>query len=228
MDWFAVQTRLKELGFDPGPLDGIYGRQTRVAVALFQTANMVRIKWPGTVGEQTLKALFRDSDVKGPLLEYPWLDLAISKKGLIEGRDYVELSKFLKSDGATLGDPRKLPWCGDFVQTCIAIPLVEEVLPANPYLARNWMQFGRPIEPTIGAVMVFWRGKRLGIAGHVAFAVGHSSSAYYVIGGNQSDSVSVTSIAKVRLIGARWPITVNLPNITLPRAVGGVLSINEA
>lgn len=227
MDWLAVQKRLKALGYDPGPLDGVYGRLTRAAVAAFQAANMVGIKWPGTVGEQTLKALFSDSDVKGPQLEFPWLDLAITKKGLLEGKDYAEVSKFLKSDGRTLGDPRVLPWCGDFIETCIALTLPEEILPANPYLARNWMKFGREIEPTRGAVMVFWRGSKSGIAGHVALAVGQSGATYYVLGGNQSNSVSVTPISRGRLLGARWPVTVNLPNIRLPKAVGGVVSVNE-
>lgn len=228
MDWLAVQTRLKELGFDPGPLDGLYGRQTAQAVKLFQEANMVRVKYPGTVGPLTLAALFPDGKTVGRLIELPWLELALSKKGLIEGRDYVELSKFLRSDGKTLGDPRRLPWCGDFVETCIAVTLTEEAIPVNPYLARNWLKFGRSIAPTLGAVMVFWRGKRAGISGHVAFAVGQSKFAYYVIGGNQSNSVSVTTIHKNRLLGARWPITVDLPRIYLPPSVGGTISVNEA
>ena len=29
VDWTSVQTRLHKLGFDPGPIDGIYGAGAR-------------------------------------------------------------------------------------------------------------------------------------------------------------------------------------------------------
>lgn len=229
-DWFAIQTRLKELGFVPGAIDGIFGRQTRSAVIAFQQANKVPVKWPGTVGALTLKALFPEggTPLANPIVGSPWLDVGISKKGLLEGRNYAELSRFLKSDGKTLGDPRTLPWCGDFIETCIALALPEELLPNNPYLARNWLEFGRPTEPTLGSILVFWRGRKGGTSGHVTFAVGQSASNYYCLGGNQSNSVSVTPIGKKRLLGARWPLTSPRPNIYLAAAVGGVVSINEA
>ena len=36
---YYMQVRLKQLGYDPGKLDGIYGKNTVAAVALFQAAN---------------------------------------------------------------------------------------------------------------------------------------------------------------------------------------------
>lgn len=38
-----MQTRLKELGYDPGKLDGIYGRNTVAAVALFQQDHGIKL-----------------------------------------------------------------------------------------------------------------------------------------------------------------------------------------
>jgi uncharacterized protein (TIGR02594 family) len=227
----AVQKRLKTLGFDPGPIDGILGRRTIDAVAAFQEKEELDIKMPGTIGPKTLAALFPDDAQEAeaaPLTKAPWFELALRKKGLHEETNFKELSQFLKSDGRTLGDPRALPWCGDFVETCIAVTLPGEPLPTNPYLARNWLKFGASVKPTFGSVLVFWRGSKQGTSGHVGFAAGENASSYYVLGGNQSNAVTVAPIAKSRLLGARWPNSAPRPEVHLPKMSGGVLSINEA
>lgn len=223
-----IQRALKAAGFDPGPLDGIKGRMTTAAVKRFQESK--GLVADGIAGPKTIAVLF--PAVPGEPLQsspLPWMELAARKKGLHERNNYTAVSTFLKSDGKTLGDPRKLPWCGDFVETCIAVTLPEESLPGNPYLARNWLKFGVPCEPQLGAVLVFWRGAKNGISGHVAFDAGAGKGVLYCLGGNQSNSISVTSIATNRLLGARWPKTVPLPDkIIQPVMMGGVLSTNEA
>jgi uncharacterized protein (TIGR02594 family) len=114
---------------------------------------------------------------------------------------------WLKRDGRSLGDPSKNPWCGDLVETCIRVALpVEPLLGAlgtNPYWARNWLLFGQEVKQTPGAVLVFSRGS----GGHVGFAMGQDDTHFYVLGGNQSDAVTIARIAKSRLLGARWPST---------------------
>lgn len=51
----AIQRTLKELGLDPGPIDGIYGHNTAAAVAAFQaTKGLVT---DGQVGPQTARRL---------------------------------------------------------------------------------------------------------------------------------------------------------------------------
>ncbi|GAA0178517.1 hypothetical protein SH2C18_15560 [Clostridium sediminicola] len=52
----AVQSKLKELGFDAGAIDGIFGRNTARAVKSFQSSR--RITVDGIVGKQTWKYLF--------------------------------------------------------------------------------------------------------------------------------------------------------------------------
>ena len=114
---------------------------------------------------------------------------------------------WLKRDGRSLGDPSKNPWCGDFVETCIRIGLPDEpllgALGTNPYWARNWLMFGREVKPITGAVLIFSRGP----GGHVGFALGQDDTHFYVLGGNQSDAVTIARVAKSRLLGARWPAT---------------------
>jgi peptidoglycan hydrolase-like protein with peptidoglycan-binding domain len=173
----SVQTRLQELGYYAGKIDGDAGPNTEAALADFKAAHgFVARPYPVI---QTLHMLF-DEDARAkarPIVkgEPAWMVEARSVTGLHEVKDYAELAAWLRSDGPTLGDPRKLPWCGDFVQTAIKLTLPNEAIPENPYLARNWLKFGVETKPRLGAVMVFWRGSRNGISGHVAFYVGEDA-----------------------------------------------------
>jgi hypothetical protein len=91
--------------------------------------------------------------------------------------------------------------------TCIRMGLPDEpllgALGTNPYWARNWLLFGREVQPIIGAVLIFERGS----GGHVGFAIGQDDTHFYVLGGNQSDAVTIARIAKSRFLAARWPAT---------------------
>ena len=50
-----IQTFLRAKGFDPGPIDGVFGPRTKVAVIAFQRANNLIVD--GIVGPQTLAKL---------------------------------------------------------------------------------------------------------------------------------------------------------------------------
>lgn len=54
-DVMAVQTRLKQLGYYSGNLDGIYGPMTKKAVVHFQQQNHIGVD--GIVGPQTIKTI---------------------------------------------------------------------------------------------------------------------------------------------------------------------------
>lgn len=239
VDTAVLQKKLIDLGYDlgKGGADGIFGRDTIAAVKKFQKDKGLDVVYPGTVGPRTIKALGLDINngtspmpvvIKSSFA--PWLDLCIQKKGLHESTDYKELSQFLKSDGKTLGDPRELPWCGDLVETCVALTCPEERLPHNPYLAANWAKFGIHVEPTRGAIMAFWRNSPSSGQGHVAFYDSESSSHYNIWGGNQNNSISKTSIAKNRLLknGSRWPSTFPLPGTGAVAGTTGIVTTNEA
>ena len=96
----------------------------------------------------------------------------------------------------------EIPWCGLFVAHCMReadIPL--EI--SNPLSAREWLNFGENVKPAYGAVMVFSRKG----GGHVGFYVSEDTNYYHILGGNQSNQVNVTKIAKSRFLGAVWPKT---------------------
>jgi uncharacterized protein (TIGR02594 family) len=183
-----IQTGLDQLGHSPGAIDGLWGLRTARAMKALLAGN----GRPASVAPA------------GPL---PWMTEAKSALGRHEARDRSWLMDWLKRDGRSLGDPSKNPWCGDFVETCIRVALPDEpllgALGLNPYWARNWLLFGQEVKPTPGSVLVFSRGS----GGHVGFAMGQDDAHFYVLGGNQSDAVTIARIAKTRLLGARWPAT---------------------
>lgn len=199
-----LQERLLELGFDPKGIDGIAGPNTAAAFEEFLKANGFKFDVSFTPSALTATGPYDQT-------ELPWVQEAKRVMGRHESRDNSFLKKWLKSDGKTLGDPAQLPWCGDFVETCIRLALPAEPfkgrVAANPYLARNWLEFGQPCEPALGSVGVFWRGKKEGVSGHVGFLMGEDDASFYVLGGNQSNSVSVTRLDRGRFLGARWPVT---------------------
>lgn len=208
----SIQAGLAGLNHDPGPIDGIWGAKTRAAVEALLAAN----GRPG--GTSPLK----------PVTDLPWVAEGRKVLGLHEVNNRSSLMAWLRRDGKTLGDPSKLPWCGDFVQTCIRLALPSEPFPGalgqNPYWARNWALLGAETQPTYGAVLVFGRDG----GGHVGFCVGHEGDYFAVLGGNQSNSVSIANIAKSRLIAARWPATFDRQPIYLPTTKGGKITTNEA
>ena len=149
--------------------------------------------------------------------EPPWIVEGKKVFGLHEINDNTKLKTWLRSDGKTLGDPKALPWCGDYTETAIKNSLPDEpftgAVGKNPYWARNWLKFGKPTEPCYGAIIVFYRGK----GGHVGFVVGEDATDYYVLGGNQGNSVNVVRISKDRFLGCTWPITYSGSKRPLPK-----------
>lgn len=97
-----------------------------------------------------------------------------------------------------------IPWTGLFVAWVVSQADGDVVLPANPLAARNWLEFGAATAPPgPGDILVFWRGSRDGLAGHVGFYSGEDDTHYQVLGGNQSNSVNIMRLPKDRLLGAR-------------------------
>lgn len=204
-----IQHELARKGFDPGPIDGIWGRKTEKAVRAFQaTTGLVT---DGIVGPITSKMLFgaalKPNAEDEPAI--PWFQEARRLIGVTEDVGPGNNPTIIDWSAGIGIDYRNddVPWCGLFVAHCVTSTLESEKLPGNPLGARNWLKFGAPCDSGLGSVLIFWRGKKNGWQGHVGFYAGEDGSAYHVLGGNQSNKVCVTRIAKNRLLGARWPAT---------------------
>lgn len=215
-----VQERLRALGYDPGPPDGIFGRKTIAAVTAFQRDKKLEVKFPGTVGTKTLSALGLEYvAVADPLP--PWVTEARRFLGKHEVKDAKTLDRALRLDSS------EIPWCGAFQAMVLATVLPREAIPANPLWALNWQKFGQPIEgPAMGAIVTFKRPS----GGHVAQIVGHDDTYWHCLGGNQSNAVTITKIAKSRQHGPlRWPTTFALATTPMSKSrIAVTISHNEA
>lgn len=237
MNTLEIQKALMAKGFNPGPLDGIMGAQTRKAIKAFQAANSLVAD--GIVGPLTSPKLFTtfapDPDAASPVpVDLPWFAEAWRLNGVTElggaGNNQLILKWAEALDIAYSED--ETPWCGLFVAHCVGSQLSDEPLPASPLMARAWRRFGIAVpddKAQPGAIMVFWRGSPNGSLGHVGFYAGEDTTAYHILGGNQSNKVCTTRVAKDRLLAVRWPSTVPAPSGTpfLVSADGKPLSTDE-
>jgi len=233
-----IQQALADAGYDPGPIDGIRGRKTIEAIKAFQEAN--GLTPDGIVGPLTIAKLFpgqaqhsSEEDFSVPS-HMPWLHGAFNligtreKPGAGSNEAIIGWAKDLNLLSYTDDD---IPWCGLFVAHCIGSQLPQEPLPNNPLGARQWEKFGHvEATPCLGAVMVFWRESKQSGKGHVGFYWAEDNDAYHILGGNQSNSVSVARLSKERFIAARWPNTADNPTPVRRMASvnGQLLSQNEA
>lgn len=211
MDWREVQTLLKRKGFDPGPIDGIFGPKTSRAVIAFKESIGYRPR--DYVGPKTLAAL-REGRVLAPVYaaEPKWLQRARLEIGVEEYPGarhnarvlgYWELSRLAFNDDET-------PWCAGYVGA-----MLEDVgiRSTRSGMARSYLKWGQPAPGSIkGAVVVFWRGSRSGSSGHVGFVTGRDQYGnIMVLGGNQSNAVNIKPFAADRVLGYRWPSGLPLP-----------------
>lgn len=92
-------------------------------------------------------------------------------------------------------------WCG-LHHAIIALRAGKPVV-KDPLWAANWLKFGTPVTVAkLGYTLVF---KRPG-GNHVGLYCCEDNECYHVGGGNQSDMVRISRIAKERCIGIRKPI----------------------
>lgn len=207
---FTIQHALARRGFDPGTIDGIWGRRTESAVRAFQQAKGLLVD--GIVGPVTWQALIgaelANDSASNPGI--PWFQEAQRLIGLQEdpgpgsNPDVIELAA---RPGIAYRDD-EVPWCGLFVAHCISSTLGRETLPADPLGARQWRKFGVPCPPTIGAIIVFWREDRDSYKGHVGFYAGEEADGkYLILGGNQGNAVCIRKYDQAQFLDSRWPAT---------------------
>jgi len=205
-----VQFELAARGFDPGPIDGIWGRRSIAALREFQKSQ--KMPSDGILGPVVLQALApRES---GKSLDPVWLLEARRHMGLAEiagARSNATILSWARRIGGWVAQfyrDDEIPWCGLAMAHWIGATLPDEPLPANPLSAGAWANFGRPLQiPAPGAIMIY---RRKG-GHHVNLYVGENEHAIFGVGGNQSNRVSIVPIARERLMAMRWPATVPLP-----------------
>lgn len=226
-------------------VDSDFGRMTRLAVERFQAAN--RIAADGEVGPITagyldaIKAGVRTIEpLPSSLNLMPWLSYMRALTGTKEipgARSNPLILSWVKSLGARYPRLRPnidwyvnddTPWCGLAIAEVVGECDPGFEPPEAPLGAINWASWGVELPaPALGAIMVFSRPG----GNHVALYEGEDASTYHIRGGNQSNTINVTRIAKNRLRkgGIRWPRGYPLPEIkSVKKAATGAVSKNEA
>ena len=121
-------------------------------------------------------------------------------------------------------------WCGLFFAICAKrsgreLPTFKD---KYDYLrALKYCGIWLPVmtkDASVGDVLIFQRPS----GGHIGFYVAESLTSYFVLGGNQGNSVSISEIAKSRCVAIRRPKYDNLKVVAVHLGSGGKLSENEA
>ena len=122
--------------------------------------------------------------------------------------DYTEKENRSELKELTGVDPMRIEWCAAFANAI----LEESQIPSNkdhkyPLTARAFLDWGTQVtEPKMGDVVVFPRGNQ-GWQGHVGFYVKEQVVDgvlyYYILGGNQNNSVTVKLYRADKALGIR-------------------------
>lgn len=139
------------------------------------------------------------------------------------GNDNAKILSFAKEIGRRFPDMAaycaqynhdEIPWCGLFAGYCMAMSGIRPVFgptDTDKFLwAQAWKQFGTPtFVPQLGDILVFAR--------HVTFYNGEDGSSYLCLGGNQSDSVTITRFSKSSCEAIRRPPVAGVQPTAAPR-----------
>ena len=102
----SIQSKLKSQGLDPGPLDGVWGNQTRDAIALSMGLKITR---PAIVASDAADA--------------PWLDIARTQIGVKEvpgSGNSPDVLKYFVGAQASWAKEDSIFWCAALVRWALA------------------------------------------------------------------------------------------------------------
>ncbi|CAN5837326.1 hypothetical protein BH11PSE3_BH11PSE3_04640 [soil metagenome] len=145
----------------------------------------------------------------------PWM--AVAREQLASGvsetpdrRNTEQIAEYFRSFNAAVGTVagQDVPWCGAFVGYCLTrcgVPSIGSTVGIGAVGADFWLTWGdaAPSPPPVGSIVVF-PGKHVGL-----LAEGSTATTLQVLGGNQSDRVSIAPFARADA-QFRWKGTVPL------------------
>lgn len=123
----------------------------------------------------------------------------LERKGADNNPDIMAWAKEVGVSGWYAGDD--VPWCGLFKGVC-AFRATWITRKPDLLAAKSWLNWGVVVpigREMLGDTLIFGRDG----GGHVGYYIGEDTTHFYVYGGNQSDMVTFSRIAKDRLIGCR-------------------------
>lgn len=131
-----------------------------------------------------------------------YLNIALTQIGAYEYKngDNPEIIKyFMNNKNSDYTD--EIPWCAAFVNWCLSSGGFEY---SGLLQARSYLNVGYHVpHPQLGDVAIFWRGDKHSWKGHVGFYINKVGHDIYILGGNQSDAVSIAPYHESQLIDFR-------------------------
>jgi uncharacterized protein (TIGR02594 family) len=135
----------------------------------------------------------------------PWLLSGLAELGQHEQpgtADNPRIINFYRQVGHPEIRHDDVAWCAAFVGAMLETAGLGST---RSLMARSYLDWGMPLtKGRPGAIAVFRRGGDPS-SGHVGFWLGASGDRLQILGGNQGDAVSITTMAKADLIALRWP-----------------------
>ncbi len=133
----------------------------------------------------------------------PFYLTALNEIGQKEIKGNAHNKRILEYHAATdlKASTDEVAWCSAFVNWCFKRHQIKGTNKAN---ARSWLDWGNVVTtPKRGDVVIFWRNSKDSWEGHVAFFVEESKDYITVLGGNQSNEVSIDQYPRKQLLGYR-------------------------
>jgi uncharacterized protein (TIGR02594 family) len=133
-------------------------------------------------------------------MAYAWAELG--QREIAGPGSNPRIADYIRASGHPEAADDATAWCAAFVGACLDRA---GLAGSRSLLARSYLDWGQPADtPELGAIAVLSRGADPAL-GHVGFLVGLTDERLIVLGGNQSDAVSVEAFERARLLGLRLP-----------------------
>ena len=149
----------------------------------------------------------------------PWLSIAWSDFGQRErpgSATNPAIAAYFRDAGHPEVRDDETAWCSAFVG---AVLERSGHRGTRSLMARSYLKWGIEADTTtLGAVAVLSRGSNP-VLGHVGFLIGHTPSKVILLGGNQSNAVTVEAYDRQRLLAVRLPAAMS---VTAPVPVASV------
>lgn len=136
-----------------------------------------------------------------------WMLIAIQELGVHETPGPAATARITEYDKHTslMASSDEIPWCSAFMNYCLDTAGHPGTHSAA---ARSWLNWGVPMDkPVEGCIVILDRhDSRNPNAAHVTlFYKDNGDGTFEGLGGNQHDSVQISTFLKSKVLGYRWP-----------------------